>query len=138
MKLLKFFKDIASPVPSFGNTGPIKFRSMSFDTVDSLKAYIDATTVLSKTPEGKIAITYEDAEQIIDYLPTYFEDKEVEYYDSYDDYFKDVLKTTGITQTNAPAAGTFGTMIPLMTTGCMPKRVTGYLSHQLPMDQIKE
>lgn len=125
MKLLKFFKDIASPVPSFGNTGPIKFRSMSFGTVDSLKAYLDATLLL--TPEGKIAITCEDAEQVIDYLPTYFEDKEVEYYDSYDDYFKDMLKITGITQTNSPAAGTFGTMIPLMTTGGMPKRVTGYL-----------
>lgn len=137
MKLLKFFKDIASPVPSFGNTGPIKFRSMSFESVENLKAYLDAAT-LCMTPEGKIVITYEDAEQIIDYLPTYFEDKEVEYYDSYDDYYNDMLKITGITKTNAPVAGTFGTMIPLMTTGGMPKRVTGYLSHQLTMDQIKE
>lgn len=132
MKLLKFFKDIASPVPSFGNTGPIKFRSMSFGSVDSLKAYLDATQTL--TPEGKIAITCEDAEQVIDYLPTYFDDKEVEYITSYDDYFK----ATGVTRTNTLDAGTFGTMIPLMTTGGMPKRVTGYLSSRLQMDQIKE
>lgn len=83
MKLLKKIK--VSPVPSFGNTGPIKYRSMSFDTVDNLKVYLDVT--LNKTPEGKIAITYEDAEQVIDYLPSYFEDKEVEYITSYDDFF---------------------------------------------------
>lgn len=121
MKLLKKIK--VSPVPSFGNTGPIKYRSMSFGSVDSLKAYLDATLMM--TPEGKIAITYEDAEQIIDYLPTYFENKEVEYIDSYDKFFK----STGVTVNlrGAPDAGTFGTMIPLTTTG-MPKRVTGYLS----------
>lgn len=121
MKLLKKIK--VSPVPSFGNTGPIKYRSMSFGSVDSLKAYLDATLMM--TPEGKIAITYEDAEQIIDCLPTYFENKEVEYIDSYDKFFK----STGVTVNprGAPGAVTFGTMIPLTTTG-MPKRVTGYLS----------
>lgn len=132
MRLFEIIKDIASPVPSFGNTGPIKFRSMSFDSVDSLKAYLDTTLLL--TPEGKIAITCEDAEQVIDYLPTYFEDKDVEYISSYDDYFK----ATGVTRTNTLDAGTFGTMIPLMTTGGMPKRVTGYLAGNLQMDQIKE
>ncbi|MBQ2396570.1 MAG: hypothetical protein II304_05935 [Bacteroidales bacterium] len=123
MRLFKIIKDIASPVPSFGNTGPIKFRSMSFGTADSLKAYLDAT--LNLTPEGKIAITCEDAERVIDYLPTYFEDKEVEYVDSYDVYFK----STGVNVNlrNVPDAGTFGAMIPLMTTG-LPKRLTGHLS----------
>lgn len=119
MKLLKKIK--VSPVPAYRNTGLIKFRSMSFGSVDSLKAYLDATLMM--TPEGKIAITYEDAEQIIDYLPTYFENKEVEYIDSYDGFFK----STGVTVNLRGAPGTFGTMIPLMTTG-MPKRVTGYLS----------
>jgi hypothetical protein len=84
-RLFEILKKSTSPVPSFGNTGPIKFRSTSFGTVYSLKAYLDAT--LNKTPEGKIAITYEDADQIIGYLPTYFEDKEVEYITSYDDFF---------------------------------------------------
>lgn len=107
MRLFEIIKDIASPVPSFGNTGPIKYRSMSFGTVDSLKAYLDAT--LKMTPEGKIAITYEDAEQVIDYLPTYFGDKEVEYIDSYDDFFK---KTGAYYQHH------------IIST----KRVTGYLS----------
>lgn len=107
MRLFEIIKDIASPVPSFGNTGPIKYRSMSFDTVDSLKAYLDAT--LSKTPEGKIAITYEDAEQVIDYLPSYFNEKEVEYIASYDDFFK---KTGAYYQHH------------IIST----KRVTGYLS----------
>lgn len=121
MKLLKKIK--VSPVPAFESTGLIKYRSMSFGSVDSLKAYLDATLMM--TPEGKIAITYEDAEQIIDYLPTYFENKDVEYVDSYDKFFK----STGVTVNlrGAPDPGTFGTMIPLMTTG-MPKRVTGYLS----------
>lgn len=123
MRLFRSIKDKVSPVPSFGNTGPIKYRSMSFGSVESLKAYLDAT--LKETPEGKIAISYEDAEQIIDYLPSYFDNKEVEYVDSYDVYFK----STGVNVNlrNVPDAGTFGAMIPLMTTG-LPKRVTGYLS----------
>lgn len=107
LKSWKEHKRKASPVPSFGNTGLIKFRSMSFGTVDSLKAYLDAT--LSKTPEGKIAITYEDAEQVIDYLPSYFNEKEVEYIASYDDFFK---KTGAYYQHH------------IIST----KRVTGYLS----------
>lgn len=111
MRLFEIIKDIASPVPSFGNTGPIKYRSMSFGTVDSLKAYLDAT--LSKTPEGKIAITYEDAEQVIDYLPSYFDNKEVEYINSYDEFFK----STGVYYREH-----------LMRTAVLPKRVTGYLS----------
>lgn len=109
MRLFEIIKDIASPVPSFGNTGPIKFRSMSFGTVDSLKAYLDAT--LSKTPEGKIAITYEDAEQVIDYLPSYFDNKEVEYISSYDEFFK---KTCAYYTHSIKSVS--------------PKRVTGYLS----------
>lgn len=109
MRLFEIIKDIASPVPSFGNTGPIKYRSMSFESVENLKAYIDAT--LSKTPEGKIAITYKDAEQVIDYLPSYFNEKEVEYISSYDEFFKSTGVLTNITYT---------------TTS--PKRVTGYLS----------
>lgn len=82
MGLKRVWKEIenkVSPVPAFGNTGPIKYRSMSFGTVDSLKAYLDATMI---TKYGKYVVTYEDAEQIIDYLPTYFEGKEVEYCDS--------------------------------------------------------
>lgn len=107
MRLFEIIKDRASPVPSFGNTGPIKFRSTSFGAVDSLKAYLDAT--LNLTPEGKIAITCEDAEQVIDYLPSYFDNKEVEYVKSYDEYFK----RTGVYFREH-----------LMG----PKRVTGYLS----------
>lgn len=123
-----------SPVPAFGNTGPIKFRSMSFGTTDSLKAYLDAT--MGQTKDGKIIVTCEDAEQIIDYLPTYFEDKEVEYCDSYDEYYKNELKLTGATQTDFNGA-VYGTMIPLVTTG-LPKRVTGYLAGSLQMDQLME
>lgn len=123
-----------SPVPAFGNTGPIKFRSMSFGTVDSLKAYLDAT--MGQTKDGKIIVTCEDAEQIIDYLPTYFENKEVEYCDSYDEYYKNELKLTGATQTDFNGA-VYGTMIPVMTTG-LPKRVTGYLAGNLQMDQLME
>lgn len=123
-----------SPVPAFGNTGLIKFRSMSFGTVDSLKAYLDAT--MGQTKDGKIIVTCEDAEQIIDYLPTYFEDKEVEYCDSYDEYYKNELKLTGATQTDFNGA-VYGTMIPLMTTG-LPKRVTGYLAGNLQMEQLME
>lgn len=85
---------------------------MSFDTTDSLKAYLDAT--MAQIRDGKIIVTCEDAEQIIDYLPTYFEGKEVEYCDSYDEYYRYELKKTGA-------------VIPNMTTG-LPKRVTGYLS----------
>ena len=114
-------KEIVSPVPSFGNTGPIKFRSMSFGTTDSLKAYLDAT--LGQEENGKIIVTYDDANQIIDYFPTYFEGKEVEYYDSYDEYYlKEFSKK--ITDINTLS---YGTVIPNMTTG-LPKRVTGYLS----------
>ena len=116
---------------AFGNTGPIKFRSMSFGTVDSLKAYLDAT--MGQTKDGKIIITCEDAEQIIDYLPTYFEDKEVEYCVSYDEYYKNELKLTGATQTDFN--GVYGTMIPMTTV--LPKRVTGYLSG-LRMEQLTE
>lgn len=85
---------------------------MSFDTTDSLKAYLDAT--MAQIRDGKIIVTCEDAEQIIDYLPTYFEGKEVEYCDSYDEYYRYELKKTGA-------------VIPNMTTG-LPKIVTGYLS----------
>ena len=134
MGFFKTLKEIASPVPSFGNTGPIKFRSMSFDTTDSLKAYLDAT--MAQTADGKVIVTYEDAEQIIDYLPTYFEDKEVEYCDSYDEYYKNELKLTGATQTDFNGA-VYGTMMPVMTTG-LPKRVTGYLAGNLQMDQLME
>lgn len=123
-----------SPVPAFGNTGPIKFRSMSFGTTDSLKAYLDAT--MGQTKDGKIIVTYEDAEQIIDYFPTYFEDKKVEYCDSYDEYYKNELKLTGATQTDFNGA-VYGTMIPLVTTG-LPKRVTGYLAGSLQMEQLME
>jgi len=123
-----------SPVPAFRNTGPIKFRSMSFGTTDSLKAYLDAT--MGQTKDGKIIVTYEDAEQIIDYFPTYFEDKKVEYCDSYDEYYKNELKLTGATQTDFNGA-VYGTMIPLVTTG-LPKRVTGYLAGSLQMEQLTE
>lgn len=123
-----------SPVPAFGNTGPIKFRTMSFGTVDSLKAYLDAT--MGQTKDGKIIVTCEDAEQIIDYLPTYFENKEVEYCDSYDEYYKNELKLTGATQTDFNGA-VYGTMIPLVTTG-LPKRVTGYLAGSLQIEQLTE
>lgn len=123
-----------SPVPAFGNTGPVKFRTMSFGTTDSLKAYLDAT--MGQTKDGKIIVTCEDAEQIIDYLPTYFENKEVEYCDSYDEYYKNELKLTGATQTDFNGA-VYGTMIPLVTTG-LPKRVTGYLAGNLQMDQLME
>lgn len=85
---------------------------MSFDTTDSLKAYLDAT--MAQIRDGELIVTCEDAEQIIDYLPTYFEGKEVEYCDSYDEYYRYELKKTGA-------------VIPNMTTG-LPKRVTGYLS----------
>ena len=98
---------------------------MSFDTTDSLKAYLDAT--LGQEENGKVIVTCEDAEQIIDYLPTYFENKEVDYCDSYDEYYKYELKKTGAIQTNAQGSVTYGTMIPPVTTG-LPKRVTGYLS----------
>lgn len=107
-----------SPVPSFGNTGPIKFRSMSFGTTDSLKAYLDAT--IGQTEDGKIIVTYDDANQIIDYFPTYFEDKKVEYCDSYDEYY--LKKFCFLRNTLS-----YCTVIPKMTTG-LPKRVTGYLS----------
>jgi len=120
MRLFEIIKDISSPVPSFGNTGPIKFRSMSFGSVDSLKAYLDAT--LDLTHEGKIAITCEDAEQVIDYLPIYFEDKEVEYISSYDEFFK---KTGAYSREH------------LVRTTALPKRVTGYLNG-LQMVQLKE
>lgn len=138
MGLLSKIRRIASPVPSFGNTGPIKFRSMSFGTVDSLKAYLDAT--MAQTKDGKIIVTCEDAEQIIDYLPTYFEDKEVEYCDSYDEYYKNELKLTGAIHTNAQGSPTYGTMIPVMTTG-LTNRVTGYLAgnlSSLQMEQLTE
>lgn len=108
---------------------------MSFGTTDSLKAYLDAT--MGQTKDGKIIVTYEDAEQIIDYLPTYFENKEVEYCDSYDEYYKYELKKTGAIQTNAQGSVTYGTMIPIMTTG-LPKRVTGYLAGGLQMEQFME
>ena len=73
MGFFRTLKEIASPVPSFGDTGPIKFHSMSFGTTDSLKAYLDAT--LGQEENGKIIVTYDDANQIIDYFPTYFEGK---------------------------------------------------------------
>lgn len=115
------FKGKASPVPAFGNTGPIKFRSMSFGTTDSLKSYLDAT--MEQTKDGKIIVSYEDANQIIDYFPTYFEDKKVEYCDSYDEYY---LKEFSKKMTDINTLS-YGTVIPKMTTG-LPKRVTGYLS----------
>lgn len=118
MGFFKAIKEIVSPVPSFGNTGPIKFRSMSFGTTDSLKAYLDAT--IGQTEDGKIIVTYDDANQIIDYFPTYFEDKKVEYCDSYDEYY--LKKFCFLRNTLS-----YGTVIPKMTTG-LPKRVTGYLS----------
>lgn len=94
---------------------------MSFGTVDSLKAYLDAT--LGQEENGKIIVTYEDANQIVDYFPTYFEDKVVEYCDSYDEYYlKELSKIMADTNTLS-----YGTVIPNMTTG-LPKRVTGYLS----------
>lgn len=108
---------------------------MSFGTVDSLKAYLDAT--MGQTQDGKIIVTCEDAEQIIDYLPTYFEDKKVEYCDSYDEYYKNELKLTGAIHTNWQVNGTYGTMIPLMTTG-LTNRVTGYLAGNLQMEQLTE
>lgn len=118
MGFFRAIKEIVSPVPSFGNTGPIKFRSMSFGTTDSLKAYLDAT--MAQTADGKVIVTYDDANQIIDYFPTYFEGKEVEYCDSYDEYYlKELSKKTTTTLV-------YSTMIPNMTTG-IPKRVTGYL-----------
>ena len=121
MGFFKTLKESVSPVPSFGNTGPIKFRSMSFGTTDSLKAYLDAT--LGQEENGKIIVTYDDANQIIDYFPTYFEGKEVEYYDSYDEYYlKEFSKK--ITDINTLS---YGTVIPNMTTG-LSRRVTGYLS----------
>lgn len=138
MGIWSSIKRKVSPVPSFGNTGPIKFRSMSFGTVDSLKAYLDAT--MGQTQDGKIIVTCEDAEQIIDYLPTYFENKEVEYCDSYDEYYKNELKLTGAVHTNGQVNGTYGTMIPLMTTG-LTNRVTGYLAgslDSLQMEQLME
>lgn len=109
---------------------------MSFGTVDSLKAYLDAT--MGQTKDGKIIVTCEDAEQIIDYLPTYFENKEVEYCDSYDEYYKYELKKTGAVNTNGQGNVSYGTIIPVMTTG-LPKRVTGYLSDfNLQMERLKE
>lgn len=96
---------------------------MSFGTTDSLKAYLDAT--MAQTRDGKVIVTYDDANQIIDYFPTYFEDKEVEYWDSYDEYYRCELKKTGAIQTDAPLS--YGTLKANMTTG-LPKRVTGYLS----------
>ena len=89
---------------------------MSFGTTDSLKAYLDAT--LRQEENGKIIVTYDDANQIIDYFPTYFEGKEVEYCDFYDEYY---LKEFDINTLS------YGTVIPNMTNG-LPKRVTGYLS----------
>ena len=117
MGFFRAIKEIVSPVPSFGNTGPIKFRSMSFGTTDSLKAYLDAT--MAQTADGKVIVTYDDANQIIDYFPTYFEGKEVEYCDSYDEHYRIELKKD--------AALSYGTVLSNMTTG-LPKRVTGYLS----------
>ena len=113
-------KEITSLVPSFGNTGPIKFRSMSFGTTDSLKAYLDAT--IGQTEDGKIIVTYDDANQIIDYFPTYFEDKKVEYCDSYDEYY---LKEFSKKMTDINTLS-YGTVIPNMTTR-LPERVTGYV-----------
>ena len=94
---------------------------MSFGTTDSLKAYLDAT--MAQTVDGKVIVTYDDANQIIDYFPTYFEGKEVEYCDSYDEcYLKKFSKKMADINTLS-----YGTVIPNMTTG-LPKRVTGYLS----------
>ena len=94
---------------------------MSFGTTDSLKAYLDAT--MTQTRDGKVIVTYDDANQIIDYFPTYFEGKEVEYCDSYDEYYlKEFSKKMADINTLS-----YGTVIPNMTTG-LPKRVTGYLS----------
>ena len=94
---------------------------MSFGTTDSLKAYLDAT--MAQTRDGKVIVTYDDANQIIDYFPTYFEGKEVVYYDSYDEYYlKEFSKKMADINTLS-----YGTVIPNMTTG-LPKRVTGYLS----------
>ena len=90
---------------------------MLFGTTDSLKSYLDATT--AQTVDGKVIVTYDDANQIIDYFPTYFEGKEVEYCDSYDEYYRIELKKD--------AALSYGTVLSNMTTG-LPKRVTGYLS----------
>ena len=112
MGFFKAIKEIVSPVPSFGNTGPIKFRSMSFGTTDSLKAYLDAT--MAQTRDGKVIVTYDDANQIIDYFPTYFEDKKVEYCDTYDEYYRiELMKDATLS---------YGTLTPNMTTG-MPGRV---------------
>ena len=117
MGFFKTLKEIASPVPSFGNTGPIKFRSMSFGTTDSLKAYLDAT--IAQTRDGKVIVTYDDANQIIDYFPTYFEGKEVEYCDTYDEYYRiELMKDATLS---------YGSVTAAMTTG-LPRRVTGYLS----------
>lgn len=94
---------------------------MSFGTTDSLKAYLDAT--LGQEENGKVIVTYDDANQIIDYFPTYFEGKEVVYCDSYDEYYlKEFSKKMADINTLS-----YGTVIPNMTTG-LPKRVTGYLS----------
>ena len=93
---------------------------MSFGTTDSLKAYLDAT--IGQTEDGKIIVTYDDANQIIDYFPTYFEDKKVEYCDSYDEYY---LKEFSKKMTDINTLS-YGAVIPNMTTG-LPKRVTGYL-----------
>lgn len=94
---------------------------MSFGTTDSLKAYLDAT--LRQEENGKVIVTYDDANQIIDYFPTYFEGKEVEYCYSYDEYYlKEFFKKMADINTLS-----YGTVIPNMTTG-LPKRVTGYLS----------
>lgn len=46
MGFFRTLKEIVSPVPSFGDTGPIKFRSMSFGTTDSLKAYEEHARLL--------------------------------------------------------------------------------------------
>ena len=97
---------------------------MSFGTVDSLKAYLDAT--MGQTEDGKIIVTYDDANQIIDYFPTYFEDKVVEYCDSYDEYYQYYLKEFSKKMADINTLS-YGTVIPNMTTG-LPKRVTGYLS----------
>ena len=132
MGIWNCFKRKASPVPAFGNTGPIKFRSMSFGTTDSLKAYLDAT--MAQSADGKIIVTYEDTEQIIDYFPTYFEGKEVEYCDSYDEYYRLELKNK-----NDHSSLIYGAILPYMTTGTS-KRVTGYLSGLpvLSMERLPE
>lgn len=90
---------------------------MSFGTTDSLKAYLDAT--MAQTADGKVIVTYNDANQIIDYLPTYFEGKEVEYCDSYDEYYRiELMKDATLS---------YGSVTAAMTTG-LQRRVTGYLS----------